>query len=752
MTARPRLKRNLRCVVVPDGVFLLSEGEPMHLRGRALPALVPLLDGRRTEDEIVDVLAGRLRPAEVFYSLESLRRDRLIVDEDDAELPQGAFWDARNIPSSTATQTLAEATVAIRRVGDAPGLEVAERALREALRGNGIELGDDGSLVVVLTDDFLDERVPEQWASSQPAVLVRPLGNEPWLGPLLVPEQTGCWHCLTHRLSAHRRVEAYAERHRKADGPASATPWLPSTLDAVAGLVATEITQWLANGQTSLLGTVKTLDLRTFGTRSHPVVRRPQCPKCGDAQRVATQQRTPLVLQSRTKVFTSDGGHRSATPEQTVAALEHHVSPITGLIRRLRSNCRDESARLVTPSYVTDHNFAHLDDDGAFLRRSSRSRSGGKGRGDMQARASAICESIERYSGVFQGDEARRRATLAELGADAIEPNRSMLFSERQLASHDPSAAMPPRYHWVPARFDPAQAIDWTPVWSLTNETHRYLPTALCFFGYARAHGIDFATADSNGCAAGRSIEEAIVQGFLELVERDAVALWWYNRASRPAVELGDFGEPYLEQVRDYYATIDRELWVLDITSDLGIATFAAVSRRVGHEREDITLGFGAHLDPRIAILRAVTELNQILPAVYDGSQRHDLDASFDPNTLGWWKTATLDNQPYLRPGAKLPTRRRADYDDLSTDDVRSDIARCVGLAAERGLETLVLDQSRPDTGLAVVKVIVPGLRHFWSRFGPGRLFEVPVTLGWQPEVQLEEGLRKTIAYFEAIV
>jgi oxazoline/thiazoline synthase len=29
-----------------------------------------------------------------------------------------------------------------------------------------------------------------------------------------------------------------------------------------------------------------------------------------------------------------------------------------------------------------------------------------------------------------------------------------------------------------------------------------------------------------------------------------------------------------------------------------------------------------------------------------------------------------------------------------------------------------------------VVKVVVPGLRHFWPRFGPGRLFDVPVRLG----------------------
>jgi ribosomal protein S12 methylthiotransferase accessory factor len=55
----------------------------------------------------------------------------------------------------------------------------------------------------------------------------------------------------------------------------------------------------------------------------------------------------------------------------------------------------------------------------------------------------------------------------------------------------------------------------------------------------------------------------------------------------------------------------------------------------------------------------------------------------------------------------------------------------CVKLARERGLEVLVLDQTRPDVGLPVVKVIVPGMRHFWARFGSGRLYDVPVNMGW---------------------
>jgi ribosomal protein S12 methylthiotransferase accessory factor len=39
----------------------------------------------------------------------------------------------------------------------------------------------------------------------------------------------------------------------------------------------------------------------------------------------------------------------------------------------------------------------------------------------------------------------------------------------------------------------------------------------------------------------------------MELVERDSVALWWYNRVQRPAVDLDSFDEPYFQEIKDYY-------------------------------------------------------------------------------------------------------------------------------------------------------------------------------------------------------
>jgi ribosomal protein S12 methylthiotransferase accessory factor len=64
-----------------------------------------------------------------------------------------------------------------------------------------------------------------------------------------------------------------------------------------------------------------------------------------------------------------------------------------------------------------------------------------------------------------------------------------------------------------------------------------------------------------------------------------------------------------------------------------------------------------------------------------------------------------------------------------------------VRLAKRAGLDFLVLDQTRPDIQVPVVRVVVPGLRHFYRRFAPGRLYDVAVKLGWRDQPLSEDEL-----------
>jgi ribosomal protein S12 methylthiotransferase accessory factor len=514
---------------------------------------------------------------------------------------------------------------------------------------------------------------------------------------------------------------------------------LPSTMQAAIGLTTTEIAKWLVKQVISestiptLEGKLLTFDQATLTLKTHALPHRPQCSACGNAAIMSQQLHQPLSLTSRKKLFTQDGGHRAFTPDQIFQRYEHLISPITGVVSSLTRSSDPENPFVHTYSAV--HAFGSSSSLNN-LRRSLRHKSAGKGKTDRQSQASGFCEAIERYSGIYQGDEPKIRATLAELGDSlkdgnagrAIHPDHCLLFSKRQYENRQElNETAIVDHDWIPQPFDPTQAIDWTPVWSLTKQTHNYLPTAFCYYNYKLPRDHRFCSADSNGNAAGGTLEDAILQGFLELVERDSVALWWYNRLSRPAVDLASFNEPYFLDLQNWYQTQQRELWVLDLTTDLNIPAFVAVSRYVGGEKDYIIAGYGAHLDAKIAVSRAVTEVNQIgchLPENYPPT---DSDSA-----LNYWFThAAIANQPYLAPNHDMPLKQYSDYPQEWSDDIHQDVLHCVDVVKQAGLEMLVLNQTRPDIGLPVVKVIVPGLRHFWSRFGAGRLYDVPVKLGW---------------------
>ena len=170
-------------------------------------------------------------------------------------------------------------------------------------------------------------------------------------------------------------------------------------------------------------------------------------------------------------------------------------------------------------------------------------------------------------------------------------------------------------------------------------------------------------------------------------------------------------------------------MWLLDATHDLGVPVFAAVSRRTDKAAEDIIYAAGAHFDPRLAALRAVTELNQYLAVA--GGARADGSGYLGggAETLHWWRTAKLADHAWLAPGggARAPARPAPD-----TGDLRDAVEHGRALVEAKGMEVLVLDQTRPDIGMPVARTIVPGLRHFWPRFAPGRLYDVPVAMGWR--------------------
>jgi ribosomal protein S12 methylthiotransferase accessory factor len=422
------------------------------------------------------------------------------------------------------------------------------------------------------------------------------------------------------------------------------------------------------------------------------------------------------------------------------------VSPITGIISHLKKV--EQGVAFV---YNAGHNFAFKIDSLSALKKNMRSASSGKGMTEIQAKTSALCEGIERYSGMYSGREySVRDSYKGSLVTDKIHPNDCMLYSDKQYADRELWNSKKSRFNWVPEQFDEDSIINWTPVWSLTHKKFKYLPTQYVYYDapLGDVSGRRLAPASSNGNATGNTFEEAILQAFFELVERDCVALWWYNRLNKPLVDIESFNDPSMMRLVDFYKSINREVWVLDLTSDLGIPCFVALSRIQDSVDEQIFFGFGCHFDARIGVSRAIAEMSQMLGIAGITGKKVPLSASVDdPETVDWFNNATLEREPYLKPSESEPIRRMGDYPKISSGNLLKDILKCNEIVSSKGMEMLVVDQTRTEAGMPAAKVIVPGLVHFWARYKPGRLYNVPVQMGWLKKPKLENEMNPTLMF-----
>ncbi|HUQ57995.1 TOMM precursor leader peptide-binding protein [Lentzea sp.] len=721
-------KRHLRPQIVQgEAVYLFGETGVTAIAGTHVETLAPLLDGTRDLAALLRDVPADLTADKVARMLTRLAAAGLIGKrgtEDGSATTEAslAYWDAAGLDPSDAAEATTTSLVSVVAIGDTD-----HEAIAEALRRNGLTVtSGSADLTVVACADYLTPELRDiddaHRAAGTPWLLVKPVGAQVCVGPFFSPGDDGpCWRCLATRLSVNRKAEAHVRARCGQRGPAPRpTIGLPSLRAMALEIASVEAAKWLAGIRHETQRSIWNYDSLAMKVTQHEVRPRPQCSGCGDPRIVARRAFEPVELTSRVKRSCDGGGHRSSSPQEVLDTYRHLIGPVTGVVREIR---RNDQGPAFFNSFVSGSNLAAAGEGVEGLRSALRADTGGKGVTPLDAEVGALCEAVERRSCAYFGEEARVTGSYTSLGDLAIHPGSVQLYHPRQFEDREAWNARHAAFQHVTTPFDDDEVMDWTPLWSLTEQRHKFLPTGMCYFGAPCPPSV---TSDSNGCAAGSSLEDAVLQGLLELVERDAVGIWWYNRTPVPGVDLDSFHDSWIDELRAVHAGIGRQVWLLDVTSDLGVPVMVAVSRRTDGHREDIMFGCGAHLDPRLAARRALTELNQGMPAMCE-----PVDLSkFDVDLRRWVENTALADNLWLAPDPSAPARDALHHGHVHRDDLADDIRALQDVLEAKGMEVLVLDQTRPDIGLPVVRVVVPGLRHFWSRLAQGRLYDVPVQLG----------------------
>ena len=262
------------------------------------------------------------------------------------------------------------------------------------------------------------------------------------------------------------------------------------------------------------------------------------------------------------------------------------------------------------------------------------------------------------------------------------------------------------------------QPLDWIQVQRLPDQERCLYPADLCL----RRRNPDFAPPLklSTGCAAGRTQADATVRAMLELIERDALALWWRGGRSPRSMVISSETATLLTQLRQ--GQIDRQTHLLDITTDIGIPVIVAFSARP--DGYGFAFGVASRITPADAARAAIFEMcqSELSLHVIEAKRHQSGQAALNESDLRQHVRATqIDTRRclLLRPDEPAATVSPAVLPEMIAHRL-----------AKRGIVAYSLDLTRPQFAVPVVRVITPGLQNEPCAIATGRLMKTIAQTG----------------------
>jgi ribosomal protein S12 methylthiotransferase accessory factor len=347
--------------------------------------------------------------------------------------------------------------------------------------------------------------------------------------------------------------------------------------------------------------------------------------------------------------------------------------------------------------------------------------SAGKGLTPIDSRVSAMMEAIEHTSALQPSVEPRLESyeRLKRSNSAVLDPRSLILIA--------------------PDQFSDDQKLEWVPGFDLRSGDPIWVPADAATFCYRTVQAARVCSDTPTGLGAGNTLEEAISHALAEVIEHDAWSLGMARMAlasaqngltasifgyTKDASAVGTVPEtpfrsldlasiadtPPVGELVQQLERAGAQLRVYDITSDISIPVFSASINGIPGQEDGG--GLGAHPDARLALTRAITEAAQ--QRLVLGLQ--SLAALASP--VKRWKKSAWE-EPDSSPVYSVARR----FDELPSSrnlDILEDIDCMLAALQSRGYEQIVLvDLTKPEFEIPVVKVIVPGLADYWTSDAP---------------------------------
>lgn len=598
-------------------------------------------------------------------------------------------------------------------------------------------LGAEGREIVGVSDGW--RRLATEDSVIYP---IRLCASQLLLGPFYRAgvEQVPCPECLASRWLRHlSQEEQQALLFTPHQIVVGANPQLlPFALETMWGVVESLLVR---GDQPEASGFFHTLSLKTLELTRYQLIQDPLCPVCIDMP-IDTPEAAVISLSSHKK---RDVNHYHLVDVGDYKfPFEGLLNPVCGVLGTQAS--KDLFNAVLAPvSGIFRVNGIYT---------ALNAEWGGQGSSYRESLPLGLLEAFERYVGhIPRGKKTVIIDSYEHLAPDALNPLECGLYTPDVYRRNHP--------HYAP--FTPERKIRWVWGYSFLKQRSILVPEQLGY--YWHYHGEpSYVQATSSGCATGSCLEEAILYGLLELIERDTFLLAWYARLALPKIDPRS--DPRRE-IRFMLAAVEKqgyELSLLDARLDFKVPSVIAVLRsRDNHKLGQTLVAGGAHLNPEVAIKKAFSEVATYLAAFVAKVERSYEEVRLMADDYS--KVTRLPHHPLLHGLPEM--RKHTDFLQCTPtckpieetyrswhaeypgkQDLLEDLQYCMEMLLERGMDIIVVDQTCPEQvrlGLKTACVIVPGLVPLdfgWDRhrvLSLPRLSSIPHMMGFYDSAFLPE-------------
>ncbi|ETA67536.1 putative methanogenesis marker protein 1 [Methanolobus tindarius DSM 2278] len=317
----------------------------------------------------------------------------------------------------------------------------------------------------------------------------------------------------------------------------------------------------------------------------------------------------------------------------------------------------------------------------------------GKGSNETQARISSMMEGFERCLAEKSGINENVKD---EIKAIHVVESYENLIKENQVVS--------PQSLIIAESYNPTALIEWVQGWDLLKNEEPFVPANSVYHPYeAPGRTLKLFRSNTNGLAAGNTIEEAIFHGLLEVIERDALSIAEFTRnPGKEIILTEEDGENY-EILRKFTDNeVDVKIWALNHDTDITTVVVATDDVRL-KDAALLVMGAGTHLKPEIAVRRALTEAAQSRVVQIHGA-REDTDREGFVRDIGYDRIKRM-NKYWYADGEKVSVSELKDLSKTtpaeSIDVIDEQLKKVTDSA-------IVVDLSRESIPVPVVRVIIP--------------------------------------------